>query len=209
MTSGDLFARTPLQRAFAALEQDLVHDDGPAISTMRNYRFAILAYDPRDEYPMRQHAQQMVARLKQSGWFVLSLDLQALLLQRIAAQGEPFVERLVELERRLGERDADRGLAYLKKAITPLVEGADGLAADCIREIETFVREHPDRAEQTLVLIGRAGGVYPFYRLSALLRHLDGRTHQVPVVLLYPGQREGQTGLRFMGELDADNDYLR
>ena len=52
-----------------------------------------------------------------------------------------------------------------------------------------------------------AGAVYPFFRSSALLRHLDGRTRNVPVVLLYPGERRGPTALSFMGVLDPDSDY--
>lgn len=208
MSTGDLFgARPALEQAFAALESDLVHDDGPAISTMRNYRFAILTYDPTEEYAMRRHAQRLIGTLKAKDWVVLTLDLQALLLERLRAQGDDYVDKLVTLETRLGQTNPDRGLGYLKKAITPLVEGADGLAADCIREIETFLDANPDSADRTLLLIGRAAGVYPFYRLSALLRHLDGRTRHVPVVLLYPGKRDGQTGLRFMSELNADNDY--
>jgi hypothetical protein len=58
-----------------------------------------------------------------------------------------------------------------------------------------------------VAFIGRAGALYPFLRTSALLRHLDGRTRNVPVVLLYPGERQGATGLRFMGILNPDNDY--
>jgi hypothetical protein len=58
-----------------------------------------------------------------------------------------------------------------------------------------------------LALIGRAGALYPFFRSSALLRHLDGKTRNVPVVLLYPGERRGSTGLSYMGMLNPDNDY--
>ena len=66
---------------------------------------------------------------------------------------------------------------------------------------------HPELVDRTLALIGRAGAIYPFFRTSALLRHLDGRTRNVPVVLLYPGERRGATGLSFMGMLNPDNDY--
>lgn len=48
--SGPLFQRTQLQEAFAALRGDLIQEDGPRISTMRNYRFAIVQYDPSDEF---------------------------------------------------------------------------------------------------------------------------------------------------------------
>ncbi len=49
--------------------------------------------------------------------------------------------------------------------------------------------------------------MYPLFRSSALLRHLDGHTKNIPVVLLYPGERRGDKGLSFMGVLDPDSDY--
>ena len=67
--------------------------------------------------------------------------------------------------------------------------------------------KNPELVDRTLALIGRAGAIYPFFRTSAILRHIDGRTRNVPVVLLYPGERRGPSGLSFMGMLDSDNDY--
>jgi hypothetical protein len=100
-----------------------------------------------------------------------------------------------------------RGLSYLASKLTPLIEGPDGIAADCSRQICAHVAAHPDRVNRALALVGRAGALYPFFRSSALLRHLDGRTENVPVVLLYPGQRRGPTALSFMGALEPDSDY--
>ena len=74
----------------------------------------------------------------------------------------------------------DRGLNYLKDKLTPLIEGPDGIAADCSRVIGQYVDQHPDRVDRMLAIIGRAGGMYPFYRSSALLKHLDGKTRQCP-----------------------------
>ena len=46
MSSTPLFDRTTLQEGFSALRHDLIHEEGPRISTMRNYRFAIVQYAP-------------------------------------------------------------------------------------------------------------------------------------------------------------------
>ncbi|MCA9517408.1 MAG: DUF1788 domain-containing protein [Myxococcales bacterium] len=199
--------RTALQEAFAALRADLIHDDGPRISTMRNYRFAIVQYDPSDEFKLRAEVQRLSSDLVAHGWVVLSINLQRLLLDRVRAQGEDWLDRVAQMERRAAGVAPERGLAYLKSKVTPLIEGPDGIASDCARVISDHVARHPDQADRTLALIGRAGALYPFFRSSALLRHLDGRTHHVPVVLLYPGDRRGATGLSFMGLLDPDNDY--
>jgi hypothetical protein len=53
---------------------DLMDEDGPRISTMRNYRFALLQYDPVDEFAVRQETQRLFADLKAHGWEVLCAE---------------------------------------------------------------------------------------------------------------------------------------
>ena len=202
-----LFHQSPLQEAFAALRRDLIQEDGPRISTMRNYRFAILQYDPPDEFKLRGEVQRLTADLVANGWIVISISLQKLLLDRVRSQGIDWVDRVVQMEERMAGIEPERGLNYLKSKLSPLIEGPDGIAADCSRLICEYADKHPDTVDRTVALIGRAGALYPFIRTSALLRHLDGRTQNVPVVLLYPGERRGSAGLSFMGILNPDNDY--
>ena len=207
MSQSSLFARTDLQRAFAALREDLINEDGPRISTMRNYRFAIVPYQPADEFRLRREVSRLSTDLKANGWVVLSISLQSLLLDRVRAMGDDIVQRIITRERSLGARNPERGLGYLADKLAPHIEGPDGIAADAARVISDHVDAHPDSVDRTLALIGRAGALYPFFRSSALLKHLDGRTRNVPVVLLYPGERRPEGGLSFMGELNPDRDY--
>jgi hypothetical protein len=174
---------------------------------MRNYSFAILQYHPKDEFKLRQFVRRLTDELRTEGWGVLPVSLQKLLLDRIRATGTENVEALGRREKRLYEKDPERALAYLRDKIAPHIEGPNGIAADVARLINDFADEYPEHADRRLVLIGRAGALYPFFRSSALLKHIDGKTRNVPVVLLYPGEREGTTGLSFMGELEADRDY--
>ncbi len=207
----NLFARSQLQQAFAALRNDLIHDDGPQISTMRNYRFAIVPYEPKEEFALRHEVQKLTSEIVANGWVVLSISLQKLVLQRIRAQGDDWLARVVAMERRINDRE--RSLKYLRDRLTPIIEGDNGvggIADDCARLIREFAAAHPEKAEQTLALVGRAGALYPFFRSSSLLKHLDGKTSHVPVVLLYPGVRRNDVSgnaLSFMGVVDPDADY--
>jgi len=196
-----------LDEALAALTKDLKSENGPQISTMRNYRFAILPYLPSEEFKLRRSILQLTEGLRADGWAVLPISLQKLLLERIRATGQENVEQLMSRERRLFERDPERALAHLREKIAPYIEGPNGIAADVGRLIGEFAEKNPGMADRSLVVIGRAGALYPFFRSSALLKHIDGKTNNIPVVLLYPGKREDQNGLSFMCELPADRDY--
>lgn len=206
MTVEPLFQGSSLDEAVAALRSDLLAAEGPRISTMRNYRFAILPYRPKDELKLRQLMRRLTDELRAEGWGVLPISLQKILLDRIRATGAAHVESLIHRERRLFQKDPERALAHLRDKISPHIEGPDGIAADVAKLIADFAEQSPDRADSTLVLIGRAGALYPFFRSSALLKHIDGKTRNTPTVLLYPGERRG-AGLSFMGELEPDHDY--
>ena len=83
-----LFQHSDLDEAIAALKKDLVADGGPQISTMRNYRFAIVPYRPADEFKLRQHVRILADELKAAGWNVLTISLHTLLMNRIRALGD-------------------------------------------------------------------------------------------------------------------------
>lgn len=205
-----LFRHDALDEAVAALRRDLLSESGPQISTMRNYRFAILPYRPKDEFKLRQHMRRLADELRSEGWSVLPISLQKLLLDRVRATGQANIDALIARERRLFDKDPKRALEHLRDKIAPHIEGPDGIAADVVKLVHEFAEQNPDKADRTLVLIGRAGALYPFFRSSALLKHIDGKTRNIPVVLLYPGRSSKDketTALSFMDELEPDRDY--
>jgi hypothetical protein len=205
--TGSLFETTSLISAIEALRKDLLAATGPRISTIRNYQFAILPYDPKDEFKLRSLIRHLSDDLRGEGWNVLSISLQRLLLDRLKGKESRLLDSIIRTEHRLHDRDPDRALNHLKDKIALYVEGPDGIAKDVIALMDAFADEHPEEANRTVIFLGRAGALYPFFRSSALLKHLDGKTRNLPVVLLYPGERRDLTALSFMGELPADRDY--
>jgi hypothetical protein len=206
----ELFQRTTLDEAVNALRKDLLSDGGPKISTIRNYRFAILPYKPTEEFKLRKLVRRIGDELRAGGWNVLYVSLQKLLLDRLRALGPEVMASYVAREKRLHERGADgpaRALEDLRGTIGQVVDGPNGLAADVVRMIGQFADANPDDKDRTVVFVGRAGALYPFFRTSALLKNIDQKTRNIPVVLLYPGERHDTTALSFMGELDPDRDY--
>jgi hypothetical protein len=196
-----------LDRSIGALEKDLLRPDGPQISTVRNYNFAILPYAPDHEFKLRREVNRLCAELREAGWATGIIPLHKLLLDRLRAEGPEFIEAMIQREKRLaGASDPWRGLNSLKERVVSLIEGPDGLAADVIRDVKRILDENPD-SDRTVIFLGRAGALYPFFRTSSLLKHVAGHTRNVPVVLLYPGKVDDEGGLSFMGILAADRDY--
>jgi hypothetical protein len=218
MTQQEVTFRVDLDGAIGALKRDLIGDGGPRISTIRSYNFAILPYPPDQEFVLRAKMHTLTGDLVNAGWKITSIALQRLLFARMRAEGPEFIETLMATEKRYhakavaqtgnaAEPEPEPALQYLKDHIGDLIEGPNGIAADVIREVETFCDANPDHGDRIVVFIARAGALYPFFRTSALLRHLDGHTRNVPVVLLYPGARADVTALSFMGVLEPDRDY--
>lgn len=198
----------PLEHAMKALEDDLLADGGPQISTMKNYNFAILPYEPREEFDLRKLVHRLTAKLeKQHGWSVYSIGLHQLLINRLHRVEDGYVESLIALEKRLFAKSPEKALSNLIDDLQREIEGPEGLAGDVVAELERCIaKDDPDK-NRTVFFIGRAGALYPFFRTSALLRHIAGRTKNIPVVLLYPGSRREGSSLSFMGEVKPDGDY--
>jgi len=196
-----------IKRIVNALKSDLMAESGPKISPMRNYQFAIAVYSPDKEFEMRRKLREMQDELQATGWQVLFVSLFQLFLNRLKTMEPEVLEMLIAREKSLSSRQSDRGLNYLKEKIAPDIEGTDGLAQDVVTKIDDFIAVNSLSPEKTLIILGRAGGLYPFFRSSGLLRHIDGKTRNLPVVLLYPGERQEVSSLSFMGELPADRDY--
>ena len=70
---------TEMQLAVDALRKDLLRDDGPQISTVRNYNFAILPYDPEHEFALRGAIQHLCEELRDAGWNTGIIPLHGLL----------------------------------------------------------------------------------------------------------------------------------
>ncbi|PZO41938.1 MAG: DUF1788 domain-containing protein [Pseudanabaena frigida] len=196
-----------IDRIVDAIKTDLMAEGGAKISPMRNYQFAIAVYSPDKEFKMRQKLRQMRDELQAAGWSVLFVSLFQLFLDRLKAMEPSYLEMMIAREKSLTARQSERGLNYLKEKLAPEIEGQEGLAQDVINKIEEFVRSNKLAPEKTLILLGRTGGLYPFFRSSGLLRYIDGKTGNLPVILLYPGERQDISSLSFMGEQPADRDY--
>jgi hypothetical protein len=95
------------------------------------------------------------------------------------------------------ETSGDFSRAEVNGAVATYLSQA--LVARVAQEVET-------PAPGTAVVFTDTDALHPWYRVRALESALHDRV-KVPMVVLYPGRRSGQYGLRFLNMYAVDNNY--
>ena len=173
-----------LREHIEQLEHDLTAKP-MRISVFRDLPFAILRYDPADEWKLRHEVRLLTTRLATAGREVVTISFADLLWE--ALEECEGVDAVVRLEQRSGFAAAQAQITkYLSDPVwLPL---PDLLA----RKLD------PLDPRRQIAFLTRAAAMAPhIYFLSMLLDQMQGRT-QVTSILFYPGMREGENQLRFM-----------
>lgn len=179
-----------LKERIELLENDLKAVP-PRISVYHDLPFAILRYDPAEEWTMRREARLLATRLQTSGKTVHIISMSELLWQAI--EETEGLEAIVELEREWGYLAA-------QEQVTTYLSDRDW------RPLADLVAEHlaPYDPATSIVFLTRVAAMSPgLYHMSKLLDQMHGKT-QVTTILFYPGSLEGTTGLRFMNLTDRE-----
>jgi hypothetical protein len=172
------------------LERDLISSP-PRISVYKDLPFAILRYEPSEEWEIRRQANLLATKLSQQQKRVEMISLAELLWESIdKTEG---IEAIRGLEQQRGFRAAqDQVTTYLSdEDWLPLPR----LLTERIKALDP---------KRDVVFLMRAATMAPaIYHMSKLLDEMQGRT-LVPMILFYPGTLDGTTGLRFMGLKDRE-----
>lgn len=154
-----------------------IHEDLP---------FAILRYDPREEWDLRRELRFLATRIENKGLRVTVVSLAELMWTAI--EESEGMDAIVQLERSRGFEVAQEQVnTYLSdEDFSPLPRMVTGRLA-------------PLDPERNVAFLVRAASLAPSaYHISKLLDEMQGRT-RVPTVLCYPGELSGTNSLRFMG----------
>jgi hypothetical protein len=179
-----------LRQRIELLEADLKAVP-PRISVYHNLPFAILRYEPTEEWELRREARLLATRLEAFGRKVHSIPMSALLW--LAIEETEGLEAVVGLER-------ERGYLAAQEQVTTYLSDRDWQPlADLVAE-----RLAAYDPAKSIVFLTRVAAMAPgLYHMSKLLDQLQGKT-QVTTILFYPGSIEGTTGLRFMDLKDRE-----
>lgn len=185
-----------LKDSIGFLESDIVAEP-PRISVYHDLPFAIMRYDPNDEWALRWEIKLLTTRLAAFGKEVHVIPMSELLwsaLEKVHAKDEDEgLNAVIELEKQRGYLEAQQQVAtYLSSKVwIPLWD----LLAERLASIDP---------ENCIVFLTRVAAMSPgIFHVSMLLDKMQGKT-KVSTILFYPGSIEGTTGLRFMDLKDRD-----
>jgi hypothetical protein len=185
-----------LKDSIAPLESDLKAVP-PRINVYHDLPFAIMRYDPTDEWELRREIKLLATRLEAVGKEVHIIPMSELLwtaLEKVHQKDDDEgLEAVIELEKQRGYIEAQQQVTtYLSSKVwIPLSD----LLADRLASIQP---------ENSVVFLTRVAAMSPgIFHMSMLLDKMHGKT-KVATILFYPGSIEGTTGLRFMHLKDRD-----
>jgi hypothetical protein len=181
-----------LKDSIAPLESDLKAVP-PRISVYHDLPFAIMRYDPTDEWELRREIKLLATRLEAVGKKVHIIPMSELLwlaLEKVHEKDDDEgLEAVIELEKERGYVEAQQQVTtYLSSKVW--VQLWDLLA-------QRLASVNP---ENSVVFLARVAAMSPgIFHMSMLLDKMHGKT-SVTTILFYPGSIEGTTGLRFISE---------
>jgi hypothetical protein len=161
------------------------------ISVYHDLPFAILRYDPDQEWALRREVHWLGTRLENAGKEVHSVSLSDFLWRAIdETEG---MDVMVGMER-------EEGYLRAQQQVTTYLSDKD------YRPLAQMLAERlaPLDPKKCVVFLTRVAVMSPgIYHMSKLLDQMKGRT-LVTTILCYPGSLEGSTELRFMDLRDRD-----
>jgi hypothetical protein len=185
-----------LKDSIAPLESDLKVVP-PRINVYHDLPFAIMRYDPTDEWELRREIKLLATRLETVGKTVHIIPMSELLwsaLEKVHQKDDDEgLDAVIELEKERGFVEAQQQVTtYLSSKVwIPLWD----LLAERLASV---------KPENSVVFLSRVAAMSPgIFHMSMLLDKMLGKT-KAATILLYPGSIEGTTGLRFMDLKDRD-----
>jgi hypothetical protein len=163
----------------------------PRISVYHDLPFAILRYDPNEEWELRREINWLATRLGNVGKEAHVIPVSEFLWKAIdETEGMDVV---VGMER-------DEGFLRAQQQVTTYLSDRD------FRPLARMLADRlaPLDAKKSIAFLTRVAAMSPgIYQMSKLLDEMKGKT-RVTTILCYPGSLAGTTELRFMDLRDRD-----
>ena len=185
----------PPRESFEELRQRL--RQGRGLSDVGDDPVYYLVFQPKYILEAKKLLKEWKAKLSIDGWTTEVMSMS----DTIHDLFRSYLDREDWLDSDENRSFDPESFEQLKDAQKWVLESGDALK----NKIETRLKELSGR-EKTVLFITDVEALHPYLRVGVLEQQLLGKI-TVPMVILYPGTRDGQTSLRFLGFYPPDGNY--
>lgn len=185
----------PPRESFEELRQRL--RQGRGLSDVGDDPVYYLVFHPKYILEVKKLQKEWKAKLNHDGWKTEVMSMA----DTVHDMFRTYIDREDWLDCDENSSFDSDSFEQLKESQKWVLEGDNALK----NRIEARLKELSGK-EKTVLLITDIEALHPYLRVGVLEQQLIGKV-TVPVVILYPGTREGQASLRFLGFYPPDGNY--
>lgn len=156
--------------------------------------YYVFDYDPKDELEIREQIRRWKDKYNKSNsnFQILVFDLYQIVIDILINEG--FLEQCFEFEK-------EHNFNFIIKAINEMLCMSE---VDTSNEILSHIKKNS--TENSVIFLTGIGKCFPILRSHKVLNNMHQFIYDVPVVLFFPGEYNGQELVLF-NELKDDNYY--
>ena len=180
---------------------------GRAIDSTGTEPIFYLVFAVSEIVEVKRQTKAWIASLRNSGWEVEVLSMAETV--ETVFRGHKLRKLWLSSERELIDRAEQSGVPIEFNPINKTLAKALSENSQLTPEFAAIIDAKLATAESHangLLLITDLEALHPYLRINAIEARMQGRL-RCPVVVLYPGKREGKTSLRFLEFYPADPNY--
>jgi len=194
-----------LKDNFETLRQRLGH--GRQLDSAGTEPIYYLVFPVSDILEVKRQTKTWVARLRNDSWNVEILSiaesiaslLQNNRLRKIWLDTEKQIIQLAEKKHHpIDPREINKTLSKALSENSKLAPELAGLLDSSVQKAEA--------KPNGLLMLTDLEALHPYLRINTIEAYLSGRV-RCPIIVLYPGLREGKTSLRFLEFYPPDPNY--
>jgi hypothetical protein len=190
-----------LKDKFEELRHRLGH--GRNIDSTGTEPIFYLVFPVAEILDVKRQTKAWIAKLANDGWNVVTLSM-AKAVESVLRENK-LRGLWLKSERQLLDQSLRDRVPLDFREINKTLSAALTEGEELQNLIESKLEEAESRANG-LLLVTDLEALHPYLRINTIESKLQGRVRR-PVVVLYPGKREGKTSLRFLGFYPADPNY--
>jgi hypothetical protein len=185
----------PPKESFEELRQRL--RQGRGLSDTGDDPVYYLVFHPRYIIEVKRLIKEWKAKLNNEGWLAETLSMA----DTVHDLFRNYIDRDDWLEDEANRQFDIESIEKLKSAQKSVLESEGALKSRIQARLDQLAGQ-----KKTVLFITDVEALHPYLRVGVLEQQLLGKV-PVPMVVLYPGTREGLTSLRFLGFYPPDGNY--